>query len=300
METLASDLILESLFDGVYVVDVERRISYWNPGAERITGYPREDVVGSCCSDNILCHVNGVGRELCFDGCPLAATIADGRPREVKAYLRHRLGHRVPVLIRTSPVRDSGGKVVGAVEVFTDYSSSLQVLDEYEKLQQEAYLDRLTAVGNRRYAEMNLSTRLYDLHNNRMGFGLVFIDLDHFKAVNDRYGHPAGDDILVMAANSMAKSLRRIDVLTRWGGEEFLAILPGANDVTLDLVAERIRSLVEKSYVMVQEEKLAVTVSVGGTLARMDDDQQSLVARADELMYRSKKKGRNCVTVDKG
>ena len=93
------------LYDGVYFVDQERRITYWNSGAERLTGYRREDVLGKRCSDNILMHINDEGMNLCEKQCPLEETIIDGQPRDIEAYLQHRDGHRVPVSIRVAPVR---------------------------------------------------------------------------------------------------------------------------------------------------------------------------------------------------
>jgi diguanylate cyclase (GGDEF)-like protein/PAS domain S-box-containing protein len=289
---------LDSLFDGVYFVDTERRIIYWNAGAERISGYSRADVVGSCCADNLLRHVDADGHELCLDGCPLAATISDGIFREANVFLHHKLGHRVPVSVRTSPVRDKLGVIVGAVEIFCDNSGSVQVLQEYERLKQEEFLDVLTRVGNRRFGEMTLSTRMYDLHANGIHFGVLFMDIDHFKEVNDRYGHQIGDDVLTMVATSISNSLRKIDVVARWGGEEFIAILPGASRVVIKLISERIRMLMENSFVVVGDDKVNVTISIGATISRIDDNVSTIVSRADELMYRSKGNGRNRVTQD--
>ena len=300
MNSMSSDKLLDSLFDGIYFVDTERRITYWNAGAERISGYPRTEVIGSCCADNLLQHVDTEGRNLCLDGCPLAATMLDGKAREAKVFLHHRLGHRVPVSVRASPVRDEQGTIIGAVEIFSDNSNLLQILQDYEKLKQEAFLDTLTKVGNRRYGEMILSTRIYDLHTHGNPFGVLFLDIDHFKLFNDRYGHKTGDDVLAMVANSISVPLRKIDVAVRWGGEEFVVILPGATDATIKAVAERIRMLVEKSFIMVGGDKLSVTVSIGATLSRADDAAITVINRADELMYLSKERGRNRVTVARG
>jgi diguanylate cyclase (GGDEF)-like protein/PAS domain S-box-containing protein len=295
---ITSDILLDSLFDGVYFVDVNRRITYWNSAAERISGYGKSDVVGSCCADNLLRHIDASGRELCLGGCPLAATILDGNIRESSVYLHHKLGHRVPVSVRTAPVRDEQGQICGAVEIFSDNSSSLQILHEYERLKQEAYLDPLTGIGNRRYGEMTLASRMYDFQNHDIPFGLLFMDIDHFKKFNDRYGHKTGDDVLVMVANSIAGSLRKMDVVARWGGEEFIVILPGATRIIVKSVSERIRMLIGHSFILAGEEKLQVTVSIGATMSRPDDTVETMVNRADRLMYVSKDAGRNRVTED--
>lgn len=300
MHQITGEKLLDSLFDGVYFVDVNKRITYWNRAAERITGYSKSEAVGACCSNNLLRHIDSTGCELCLDGCPLAATILDGNARESSIYLHHALGHRVPVSVRTSPVRDDNGEIIGAVEIFSDNSTSLQIMHEYEQLKQDVYMDVLTGVGNRRYGEMTLSTRMYDLHTHAIPFGLLFLDIDHFKRFNDDYGHNTGDNALVMVARSISYSLRKMDAVARWGGEEFVVILPGATWVIVKSVSERIRMLIENSFIMAGDEKIHVTVSIGATMSRTDDSVETIVSRADMLMYSSKSGGRNRVTEDEG
>jgi diguanylate cyclase (GGDEF)-like protein/PAS domain S-box-containing protein len=298
MDPISGDKILDSLFDGVYFVDTQRRITYWNAAAERISGYSREEVLGSSCADNMLRHVDGGGCEMCDSSCPIAGTMKDGQARETPIFLHHRLGHRVPVSVRTTAVYDDQGVLAGAVEIFSDNSSSLQIMQEYEQLKQDAFMDPLTGIGNRRYGEMTLSTRMFDLQTHGIPFGLLFLDIDRFKLFNDSYGHKTGDDVLVMVAKTIALALRKIDVVARWGGEEFVVILPGANRVVIMSVAERIRMLIEKSFIMVGADRLTVTVSLGATLSEPDDSVKTVVSRADRHMYRSKEEGRNRVTGD--
>ena len=112
--------ILDEIQDGVYFLDTDRRITYWNRGAERITGFKSDEVLGRCCSDNILMHVDHAGLQLCKGHCPAARTIADGSFQEDEVFLHHKQGHRVPVRVRTSPVRDEAGGIIGAVEIFND------------------------------------------------------------------------------------------------------------------------------------------------------------------------------------
>ena len=97
--------VIDHLYDGVYYVDRARRIRYWNDGAERLTGYGAATVVGQFCYHNLLNHIDAAGTQLCRTGCPLAATMEDGEPREAEVFLRHQAGHRVPVRVRTAPVR---------------------------------------------------------------------------------------------------------------------------------------------------------------------------------------------------
>lgn len=300
IESLNGDKLMDSLFDGVYFVDPERKITFWNSAAERITGYSKREVNNSYCYENLLRHIDSSGRHLCVEGCPLAETIHDGKIREASVFLHHKLGHRVPVSVRTAPVRDDSGTIIGAVEIFSDNSSSLQILQEYEQLKQEAFLDPLTNVGNRRYGDMNLSSRLYDFEHFSFTFGILFIDIDHFKEFNDTYGHSKGDEVLVMVARSIAITLRKIDILARWGGEEFIVILPVSSPETIKGIAERIRLLIDHSFIDIEGGTLHVTVSIGATVSLEGDTNSSLLSRADTLMYQSKRNGRNMVTYGDG
>lgn len=297
MQKISYEKLLDSLFDGVYFVDRSRRILIWNKGAERITGYRKEDVLGSSCGENILRHIDGAGCEMCTGGCDLMATLADGKVRESTLYLHHKLGHRVPVSVRISPVRDDAGQIIGGIEIFTDNSNALQVLQELERYKQEAYIDTLTKVGNRRFGEMTLDTRLYEWKTHAVPFGVIFLDIDHFKLFNDTYGHQTGDAVLAMVGKSLGNILRRWDAVARWGGEEFVVILGDVTPKLLCEVAERIRVIIAGSYLPVGDQKIAITVSLGGTLALPDDSTESVIARADQLMYESKRMGRNRATL---
>src|SRR5437867_7626236 len=108
--------ILDNLDDGVYVLDLQRNISYWNHGAESITGYTRSEVLGKGCRDNILKHVGEGGMSLCKGQSAGAHTIADGKSREVQLYLHHKDGRHLPVLVRSTPLRDANQRIIGAVE----------------------------------------------------------------------------------------------------------------------------------------------------------------------------------------
>jgi PAS domain S-box-containing protein len=120
VSNLSYETLLDSLFDGVYCVDMNKNITFWNKSAERITGFSRSEVTGLCCANNILRHIDSKGRELCIEGCPLSATLIDGKARESDLFLHHKMGHRVPISTRISPVRGDNGEVIGAIEIFTD------------------------------------------------------------------------------------------------------------------------------------------------------------------------------------
>lgn len=289
--------LIENISDGVYYVDRKKKITFWNKAAERITGYSREEVMGNRCSNNILRHIDESGKELCLSGCPLSKTVRDGEIRTMEIYLHHKDGHRVPVSVRAAPISDEDGKMIGVVETFTDNSKKLDIIQELSDLRKEVFVDALTGIGNRKFAEITLDNKIQNLQSFGVRFGLLFVDVDHFKKFNDVYGHNTGDRVLIMVAKTMANILRNLDVVARWGGEEFVVILTNINNEVLGKIAERIRVFIEKSFLVVDEKKINVTVSIGGALAEKNDSIDALIQRADFKMYESKKLGRNRVTL---
>ena len=253
--------------------------------------------MGRQCFDNILMHVAQDGCALCHGPCPLARTIQDGTSRESEVFLHHRDGHRVPVLVRVSPVKDAAGAIVGAVEVFSDNSPRVAALRKIEELQEAALLDPLTQVGNRRYCEITLSDKLAVMNRYRWSFGILFLDLDNFKDVNDRFGHEMGDETLRVVAKTLLTNTRAMDFIGRWGGEEFIGVVVNVDCQRLLQIAERFKMLVTETSLNLRTDIVRVSVSIGATIATPEDTLDSLVRRADVLMYESKAAGRNRVTL---
>lgn len=289
--------LMDHLQEGVYFVDSTRTIQYWNRGAEKLTGYRRDDVLGRCCAMNILSHVNGEGEHMCTGSCPLVASMTDGEPRCTEAYMLHKEGHRVPVLIRTSPIRDSSGAIVGALESFTDSTERIAALDRITTLEHESLICPLTLVGNRRYAEMMLADKLAERDRYGRSFGIVIIDVDHFKQINDRYGHAVGDVTLKLVAATIRNDLRATDFIGRWGGEEFMVLLQTDKREELEKSANRLRVLVLNTAKQVSRNHITLTISAGAALADSVDTSVSLMKRADDALYVSKRQGRNLVTI---
>jgi diguanylate cyclase (GGDEF)-like protein len=290
--------IIDNLYDGVYFVDRERVITYWNKGAERITGYSATQTIGRSCRHNLLNHVTASGVQLCQHHCPLAAVMEDGREREVEVFLHHANGHRLPVVVRAAALRDETGKIIGAIESFSNNANMMNTRRELREMHQAAMTDSLTGIGNRRHLEGRLRAAIAEFQTTASLAGLLFLDIDYFKQFNDAYGHNTGDHILHMVAQTMRYALRATDTTGRWGGEEFIVILHDIrNENDLRAAAEKVRTLVQHSRLDINGQGLTVTVSIGGTLLLPEDTPDSLVGRADKLMYRSKQSGRNRVTI---
>lgn len=296
LESDACKRIIDNLYDGLYFVDRSRVVTYWNKAAEKISGFAAGEVVGRSCADNILSHVDGDGNNLCTGMCPLAEAMADGQPREAEVYLHHKRGHRIPVSIRVSPLADGSGKIVGGIELFSDISHRAANALRIKELERLALIDNLTQLANRNYIEKEIRSRFEEKRRFGVPFGVLFIDIDYFKAFNDTYGHDVGDRVLKFVARTFVANARPFDLYGRWGGEEFIGIIRNIEGRDLHALGSRLRSLIERAYILYKNEKLYVTVSIGATLVTGTDTLETLIKRADTLLYQSKAAGRNCVT----
>ena len=290
--------ILDRIEDGVYFVDRDKRIRLWNHGAEVITGFLRSEVIGEHCDNHWLCHVDASGRMLCTDGCPLQRAVDTGIPIESDAYLQHKLGHRIPVKIKTSPLRDRQNKLVGAVEIFRSTVGDQRQDQLIEELSNLAMIDDLTRLPNRRHFDMQLDRRLAELGRFGWPFGALMIDIDNFKQVNDTVGHQVGDQILRLVARTLSANCRNLDTIARWGGEEFSAIITNVREDELRRVAEKFRAMVEASELRDSSSAPPhVTISVGGAVAQTNENAADLMRRTDEMLYAAKRSGRNRVCI---
>jgi diguanylate cyclase (GGDEF)-like protein/PAS domain S-box-containing protein len=283
--------LLDTMHDGVYFVNRERKITFWNEGAQRLTGCAAGEAVGKRCFDNLLGHVDDAGRPLCSNGCPLRDVMTDGQPREIELYLRHKEGYRVPIRVRALPMRNRLGQIVGAVEVFSDSTLTKKVEQRVNELEQLAFRDVLTGLPNRRYIAMKVEQALEEHRQFGRPYGLLMFDVDRFKQVNDAHGHDVGDALLQTVSRTLVEGLRPGDLIGRWGGEEFLVLMPDLDAIGLGDLAERCRVLIAQSSVATNGSAVSATASIGATVLNHSDTAESATRRVDELMYESKRSG---------
>lgn len=167
----------------------------------------------------------------------------------------------------------------------------------FEAVRTQAHYDSLTGCCNRFSAEGIIREELEKFAGKGIPLSLLLADLDHFKRINDSFGHQAGDGVLKSFAAVMRHGLRRYDVLCRWGGEEFLILLRGTVVEEAKQIAERLRCLVENAVFPPFQTEGLVTVSIGGCGMPPGRDFEKLFAEADSALYASKHKGRNRVTI---
>jgi diguanylate cyclase (GGDEF)-like protein len=177
------------------------------------------------------------------------------------------------------------------------FAISLNNAITYDQLQKLAANDPLTGLYNRRFGMTRLSEEFIRSIRSQIPLGLLMFDIDHFKQVNDTFGHTAGDRVLVNIAKIAAMAARKGDLIIRYGGEEFIMILPGADKKDCNFIAERLRHMVEESLVIAGDAQIRVTISIGlvSYPEYSVDEEQSLIRVADDALYLAKEKGRNVV-----
>ncbi len=168
----------------------------------------------------------------------------------------------------------------------------------YQRLQELAITDGLTGVFSRRYSLERLEEEIERSNKFNHKFSAAMLDIDHFKSYNDRYGHLVGDAILKEVSRATKDSIRQIDLIGRYGGEEFLIILTETDKDQAVFAGERIRKSIEDNVVRVYDEELKITVSIGiSTFPDDAKDKDTLIDKADEALYKAKETGRNKVCV---
>ncbi len=280
-------LILKGLLEGAYLTDSGGRIVFWNRSAVAITGFEPSEVTGVRCGEGILMHIDSGGTSMCSSDCPVRSS-AGGRECERFGYIRHKKGYRVPVRLRGFPLITSAGEVYGTVQVFTEASSGDG--GEIEELRDQAFRDPLTGLYNRRFLEENLSLRISEAGRYSSSAGVIFLDLDGFKSVNDTWGHAAGDRLLQAVSGTLEKNLRTSDVAGRWGGDEFMVIIPGADLSSLEKTSEKLRNLIKNTSVPCPGGRAGVSVSAGVSVIEKSDTPERLLERVDRLLYTGKKR----------
>ncbi|MCX8034553.1 MAG: sensor domain-containing diguanylate cyclase [Thermodesulfovibrio sp.] len=281
--------LLNYLYEGVYIIDKQRNIIFWNKSAEEITGYKSEEVLGRSCKDNILRHVDKNGNELCINGCPMVFSMENSVVVSDEVYLHHKSGYRLLVRVKGIPILKNGKEANGVIELFTPVLPTL----DHDDLFNLALKDPLTKLYNRKgfdfmYPIRQREMMLLDYHT-----GVLFFDIDDFKKINDTYGHEAGDKVLYAISQIFINFLRHQDIVVRWGGEEFLAVIFIKDLNHVKIIGKKLIKLIQTSFIEYGSTIIKFTLSGGGTFLKKEETILETIKRADQLMYEAKRQGKN-------
>jgi diguanylate cyclase (GGDEF)-like protein/PAS domain S-box-containing protein len=287
---------LDALGEGVLTTDADGRIVYANKAAEMIIGKPAADALGHTLQEVINLVDEGDRKTL---GDPVRQCISTGARVHIGRrgmVVSNDGGGERSIELTVSPLRDPGGEIAGTVIAIRDVSD-LRGLTR--QMSYQASHDALTGLVNRREFERRLQESLEAAHAGGQRAVLCYLDLDRFKAVNDAHGHQAGSALLREVGGILKRSLRGMDVPVRYGGDEFVAILPETSRASAGAVADRVGAALREASFLA-ERGLAVKVSASFGVSSFPEDGASgddLLRAADRAMYRAKELGRDRVVV---
>jgi len=261
--------------------DTEGRITYVNDAYCKAYGYNRNELLGK--DLKVILHQR-VDDSILLE---LQSTIAS--KRIWKGILEHAKdgGHSYFADVTIVPILSADGEIMEFIYIGHDVT---ELVDRTERLKQLSTTDILTRTYNRLAFNDFLDAELQRAQRYKSGMSIIMFDVDHFKNVNDTYGHLVGDEVLKALVQVVQFSVRKVDILARWGGEEFMILVPESTAETAHELAERLRKEIESHDFSTKEK---ITVSIGVTTYRDGDSADSIITRVDNALYKAKENGRN-------
>jgi len=285
------DPLLNSLTEAVIFIDSHGVIRDWNEAAAQLTCISASAVLHSEWRPTIISLMMADADDLAPIDCPVATTIRTQVGVTGRYRIKRSDGSRVPIDLRSVLVSSKSHGMRGVLLLLQDLSDKSRLESRVLKLQRQVIQDPLTGVANR--AEMDRMLAELTAGEGR-SFSLVICDIDHFKSVNDVYGHQAGDEALVRVAQLLTAQSRTSDLVCRYGGEEFVVICPDTDLVSATRRAETIRLAIEDTDLSMLD-NTHITASFGVTQMQLGDTADSVFARADRALLQAKETGRNQV-----
>jgi len=279
--------LFEDSFDTIIIIDQTGAVSDCNPATQELTGYTRTEMNAISLQNLFTPQSSSVLLEY------MNSLLTDESAKNhhyIETQLINRSGIEVSVNLSLHLIHN-GSKARFAV---TLHNITEQKLRE-NRLEELASHDVLTGIHNRRFFDARLQTEWERSERHGHQLSLLIIDIDLFKHVNDKFGHTAGDAVLKMIAQTVSGLLRSIDVLARWGGEEFIVLLAETDLRGAMIVGEKIREEISNSSTVFDGQTLAVTASIGIASRQNPDEITALIQRADKALYVAKQTGRNKV-----
>lgn len=278
--------LFENLYDAFYVVSEDRKVLMWSIGASRLFNFQAYDLVGQSWNRSIVATSSQLSD-------PLENAFEKGSPQCHSLNLKDLHGSIREFGVQSVPIKDEEGYIVAVAELVCDNNQSKKNRGQFRKLQMAATRDALTGVVNRG----ELDEQLQKVHQKwqaekTIPYSVVFLDVDHFKSINDKYSHAVGDRVLIDIARLVQDELYSGEIIGRYGGEEFVILCPETPLETALERAERLRRAIAETSIAGREQ-IQVTASFGVSQIEEEDTAESVIKRADEALYEAKNNGRN-------
>jgi diguanylate cyclase (GGDEF)-like protein/putative nucleotidyltransferase with HDIG domain/PAS domain S-box-containing protein len=291
---LFEQMLVDNMHDGVLFVDATSKIMLWNTGAQRLTGVSSDAACGRTFMPSLLDMQNSHHSAIGDVDCPVARAIVSGVQSIGRVHIMGRKGRHVAVDLHTIPVRRSDGIMLGATVLLHDATSETSLEERCQALHVQVSKDPLTQVANRAEFDRMLVNFVAAHQESKLPCSLIMSDIDHFKSINDTFGHQAGDAAIITFAALLKSMCRSGDLVARYGGEEFAILCADCSNASAARKAEQIRkslSELEHSYLGGK----AIRASFGVTELQAGDTPETMLRRADRALLQAKDQGRNQV-----
>ncbi|MCC6492180.1 MAG: diguanylate cyclase [Pirellulales bacterium] len=286
--------LIDSMHDGVIFVDEHKNIFMWSKGAERLTGISSAAAMGRQFTPGLLDMCNTAGRRVRDEACPAARALASTAQLRQRLEILGRQGEHVAIDLHAIPVFCQDGQLRGATLLMQDAQPEVSLEEKCEALHAEVTKDPMTKVANRAEFDRMLALFIEAHQQAALPCSLIMTDIDHFKSINDTFGHQAGDEAIITVANLLKTMCRSGDLVARYGGEEFAVLCADCTMVDAAARAEEIRrKLSETQHAYLGNRKL--TSSFGVAHLQAGDNSETLLRRSDQALLMAKEQGRNQV-----
>lgn len=285
-----NELILNSVGDGIYGLDIKKTITFCNPKAAEMFGSTVNEIVGKS-HEEVIYHLRGDLSKYAFEESPLYKALTEGNVQQCNdEYFRRKNGTIFPIEYVSTPIRE-GNQIVGIVVTFKDITER-KMLEQ--RIHYQAYHDSITQLPNRFSLHQKIKGAIDKAKMNQGLVGIMFLDLDRFKLVNDTLGHSMGDQMLEHVASRLLGCMKKHTILGRLSGDEFLVLIENVDDTSeLASLSEKILKTLSSPF-SIEGHELFTTASIGISLYPKDAEEvEMLIANADTAMYRSKEHGGN-------
>ena len=314
----ADRIALAQLVDGnpvaTIVIDAQHRVLHWNRACAQLTGVPAEKIIGT--SEQWRAFYSAprpIMADLIVDGALEAAVdqfyhgkfrrseLIDGAFEAEDFFPAFGQGGRW-LFFTAAAIRNAVGEIIGAIETLQDvtqrYRAEAALRESEERYRQLSLTDALTGLFNSRHLHQQLNSELERANRYQRPLCMLVLDCDNFKGINDYFGHPEGDKVLQALAAVITRCLRATDVGFRYGGEEFVLLLPETAAEAAAILAERLRSVfADQQVISVTGQVIRCTVSIGVAESLPGELANSFIRRADDACYEAKRRGKNCVFI---